>query len=137
MEVQMTAVTQAQSRPRALETSLSLRIGLGVALSAVSGLFFFLAFPPFNRWPLIWVALVPNLLAQHRLMPLKLAGLAPAIAAAVWLWPFLYRLFNIPGAPLWFVQQGLAVGVISYFLHSKRKFCEQTGYRWFVLQGFL
>jgi apolipoprotein N-acyltransferase len=131
----MTTVTQAQPRPLALETSLAMRIGLGVALSAVSGLFLFLAFPPFNWWPLIWVALVPYLLAQHRLMPLKLASLAPAIAAGVWLWPFLYRLFNIPGAPLWFVHLGLAVGVICYFLHSERKFCEQTGYRWFILQG--
>ena len=77
------------------------RVILGIILSVLSGIFFYLAFPPVNIWPLMFIVIVPYLIAQHRLFPLKWSALAPTIATGLWLWPFLYRIFNIDGAPIW------------------------------------
>lgn len=131
----MTTTTQSHLHPVALVTSSALRIGIALALSLLSGAFLFLAFPPVNFWPLMWVALVPYLVAQHRFMPRRFAQLAPTIAATAWLWPFLARMFNIPEAPVWFVNLGLFFGLLGLVMHTERKFCELTGYLWFVLQG--
>jgi apolipoprotein N-acyltransferase len=96
---------------------------------------FYLAFPPVNLWPLIWVAAVPYLIAQHRLMPRNWAALAPAITFTIWLWPFLMHVFDIPEAPFWYKHMGLFFGILTYFMSGERKFHELTGYRWFILQG--
>ncbi len=111
------------------------RIVLGIILSVISGIFFFLAFPPLNIWPLMFIVLIPYLIAQHRLIPPKWSAIAPAIATGLWLWPFLYRIFNIDGAPIWLQHMGLIVAVFTFFTSSERKFHELTGFRWFILQG--
>ncbi len=111
------------------------RVILGIFLSILSGILFFLAFPPFNIWPLIFIAFTCNLIPYHRLFPVKWSQWAPTIANGVWLWPFLYRIFNIEGAPLWIKHIGFLVAIFTYFTSSDRKFHEMTGYRWFVLQG--
>lgn len=108
---------------------------LAVILSALSGAFFFLAFPPYNIWPLIFFAATPYLVAQHRLLPRKLSAIAPTIAIGLWLWPFLYRIFGIPDAPIWLKHMGLIVAVFTFFTSTERKFHELTGFRWFMLQG--
>ena len=130
----MTATTTSQSRDLVLEMSAGKRIGLAVALSVLSGLFLFLAFPPFNLWPLMWVAVVPYLIAQHRFMPRRWSALAPTIAFGLWLWPFLYRIFGIPDAPFFFKHMGLLIAVFTFFTSTERKFHELTRYRWFILQ---
>jgi apolipoprotein N-acyltransferase len=111
------------------------RIILGILLSVTSGGFFYLAFPPLNLWPLIFFVIPPYLIAQHRLFPRKWSALAPAIAIGLWLWPFLYRIFNIDGAPIWLQHMGLLVAIFTFFTSTERKFHELTGFRWFVLQG--
>jgi apolipoprotein N-acyltransferase len=133
----MTTITQTRTGSYSLETSEALRLTIGIILSLLSGLFFFITFPPLNWWPFAWVALVPYLVAQHRFIPLRYSALAPTIAITVWLWPFLARLFNIPGAPIWFVNLGLIFGLIGLVLHAERKFDELSGYRWFIVQGVL
>lgn len=132
-EVTDTFVNQIE-RSEAKSISMS-RTVIAVVLSIVSGLFFMLAFPPFNIWLLMFVALVPYLVAQNRLLPSRWSHVAPTIAMAVWLWPFLYRIFNIDGAPIWLLHMGLLVAVLTFFTSSERKFNELTGYRWFILQG--
>ncbi len=111
------------------------RIVIGILLSGLSGLFFYLAFPPLNLWPFIFLAPTPYLIAQHRLFPRKLSPLAPTLAIGIWLWPFLYRIFNIPDAPFVFSHMGLLIAIITYLTSTERKFHELTGYRWFILQG--
>lgn len=111
------------------------RIIIGIILSLASGASFYLAFPPLNIWPLMFIAIALYLIAQHRFFPLKWSALAPTIAIGVWLWPFLYRIFNIDGAPLWLLHMGLLVAIITFFTSSERKFNEKTGFRWFILQG--
>jgi apolipoprotein N-acyltransferase len=111
------------------------RMLLGIILSVISGVFFYTAFPPYNIWPLMFIVIVPYLIAQHRLFPLKWSALAPTIAIGLWLWPFLYRIFNIDGAPFWLQHMGLLVAIFTFFTSSERKFHELTGFRWFILQG--
>ncbi len=111
------------------------KIILGIILSVVSGIFFYIAFPPVNFWPLIFIAIAFYLVAQHRLFPLKWSALAPTIALGVWLWPFLYRIFNIDGAPIWLLHIGFLIAVFTFFTSTERKFHELTGFRWFILQG--
>ena len=133
----MTTTTVAQTRRTTFELTMATRIGLSVVLSAFSGLLFYLAFPPINIWPLIWVAAVPYLIAQHRLMPRKWAALAPGITFTIWLWPFLNHVFGSPDAPFWYRHLGLFFGVLTFFTSGERKFHELTGYRWFILQGVI
>jgi apolipoprotein N-acyltransferase len=133
--MKMTEIT-INSKEKSGTKSLALnKTILAAILSAVSGLFFFLAFPPLNIWPLMFIAVTPYLIAQNRLLPRKWSALAPTLAVTLWLWPFLYRIFNIEGAPFFIQNMGLLVGIVLFFTSTGRKFNELTGYRWFILQG--
>ena len=90
----MTTISLTQKKDNVTTRATALRFALGIALSALSGGLFLLAFPPYGLWPLAWFGLVPALLAQYRLLPAKWTSLASAIYAAVWLGPFLARLFG-------------------------------------------
>ena len=111
------------------------RILLGLFFSALSGLFFYLAFPPVNVWPFVFFAAVPYLIAQNRLLPKKWSAWGPALCNLLWLWPFLGRIFGIPGAPFYMRHMGLLIAIFTLFTSTERKFHEQTGYRWFMLHG--
>jgi apolipoprotein N-acyltransferase len=56
----------------------------GIALALLSGLLAAASAPPYRAWPLIFVAFVPMLLAQHRLLSPRWSPLAPGIAYGVW-----------------------------------------------------
>jgi len=118
-----------------IQLSKSGRIGIGVALSILSGGLLFLAYPPVNLWPLIWLAIIPYLIAQYRFMPRRWAALAPTISMTMFLWPYLARIFGLPDAPFLFKNMGLLFGIITFFTSSERKLHEMTQYKWFVLQG--
>ena len=107
----------------------TLRIILAVGLSLLSGAFLFLSYPPVNFWPLAWIAIIPYLIAQHRLLPQKYSPLAPTITNLVFLWPFLARIFCIPDAPFFFKHMGLFFSRFALLTSTERKFHELTGYR--------
>jgi apolipoprotein N-acyltransferase len=95
-----------------------------------------LAFPPYNVWPLIFVAFLPMLLADYRVLPMRLAGLGSGIGIGVWLLVYLTMIFGL-SADTWFMQ-GIAVlvGVIGVATgKGLRRFHEHTRFRWFVLSG--
>ena len=107
---------------------------LGIALAILSGVLAALAAPPFPLWPLIFVAFVPMLVAQHRVLPARWSALAPGIAYGLW---FASQL--LPGVvearvsvviQLLPLYAGLLVTALSW---RTRRFHEQTGYRWFVV----
>ena len=52
------------------------RIVGGLLLAVASGALANLAFPPFGLWPLILVAFVPMVVAQHRVLPARWSGVA-------------------------------------------------------------
>ena len=78
--------TQTISQPIAsAKTNTAVRIVVGLALSLVSGIMLTAAFAPYNAWPLIFVAFIPLIIAQYRVMPAKLSSLAPATMIGTWL----------------------------------------------------
>lgn len=113
-----------------------LRVGIGILLASCSALLLTLSFPPYNLWPLIWIAFIPMLVAQFRVMPRKVSSLASAIAIGVWLGLYLTPIFA--GSGLYITWLPLLIAGLSYLMDSGvRAFQERTGYRWFVPYGAL
>lgn len=111
-----------------------IRVLIGLALSALSAVLLTLAFPPYNLGLLIWVGFIPMLIAQHRVLPDKLSGLAGAVTIGGWLGVLLVPIFG--GKSAVFVLIPLALGAIVYLVDkNKRAFHARTDYRWFVLEG--
>ncbi len=110
------------------------RTALGLMLAALSAALFTLAFPPYDLWPLIFVGLVPMLVAQHRVMPARLSGLACGIGVGGFFWGYFGDMFR--GGP-WFMRWlPLFIALFSTLDSSRdRAFHRRTGYRWFVLHG--
>lgn len=132
----MTTVAEIKPKTKAAGQVTALRFALSVLLSAISGVLLLFSFPPYGLWPLAWFALVPGLLAQYRLFPAKWTSLASAIYAAVWLGPFLGRLFGSEFGPF-FQYLGIWIAILNLFVSKDRRFHELTKYRWFILQGIL
>ncbi|MEW6402210.1 MAG: nitrilase-related carbon-nitrogen hydrolase [Chloroflexota bacterium] len=132
----MTAVSHVQPQTRITRQTVAVRFVLGIALSALSGLMLLLAFPPYGLWPLAWFAVVPALLAQYRLLPAKWSSLAQVVFSAVWLGPFLARLFGAGYGPV-FQYLGIWIAILNFFLAKDRKFHDLTKYRWFTFQGVI
>ena len=111
-----------------------IRLGLGILLAITSALLLMLAFPPYNLGWFIWVAFIPMLIAQYRVLPPRLTGLAPAIAISGWLGVFLIPIFG--GKRLLITLLPLTIATVILFTDKhKRAFHEGTGYRWFAVEG--
>ena len=111
-----------------------IRLLSGVGLSLLSALSFTLAFPPFDVWPLIWVGLVPMVVAQHRVLPTRLSGLAPALGIGGFFAGYFGRMFA--GGP-WFMRAlPLIIALFAGLVGAReRAFHARTGYRWLALHG--
>jgi apolipoprotein N-acyltransferase len=108
----------------------------GLAVALATPVLVLLANPPVGIWPLIFVAFVPMLVAQHRVLPRRWSWLAPAVgvggAYAVYFSPgladgevaFVYQLFPVYVAALAVLAAG-----------RSRAFNERTGYRWLALSA--
>ena len=126
----------AQNNPQTKDPGEFRRIAAGLGVSTLTAVMLILAFHPYNVWFLAFFALIPMLIAQHRILPRKWSGLAPAIGVGGWLFVFLASMFG--GSPAARVIQivVLVIIVVQVFtLPGVRRFHEQTDYRWFVLQG--
>jgi apolipoprotein N-acyltransferase len=100
----------------------------------MSGILLTLAFPPYDLWPLVWVAFVPAVVAQHRIMPRRLSGLAYGVGLGSFYWGYFGFMF---ADNVWFMQWlPLFVAIVATLAsNGDRAFQERTGYRWFVLEG--
>lgn len=112
------------------------RFLIGVLCSILSGLMLLFAFPPYGIWWLAWIAFVPGVYAQFRLLPEKYSSLAPSIYLLVWLGPYLARLFGTQFGPF-FTYLGVLVAVLGYFTYRERRFIQRTSYRWLVPLGMV
>jgi len=125
---------QAIAQPiTSTKTNTAVRIAVGVALSFVSGLMLTAAFAPYNFWYLIFVAFLPTIIAQYRVLPAKFSSLASAVMAGVWVYLYFGPSFFGGGIML-------ALPAIVFFINlfadkRLRSFHEQTHYRWFILNG--
>jgi apolipoprotein N-acyltransferase len=107
---------------------------IGLALAAASAAMITLSFAPYNLWPLIWIGFVPGLLAQFRIMPKRLSGLAAGVYVGGFIWGYLGPVF---ADGIWYMKYlWLIIGVIvTLVTMGTIAFHERTRYRWFVLQG--
>jgi apolipoprotein N-acyltransferase len=110
----------------------SLPIGLALALLTIG--FVAMSFPPVGAWPLIWVAFVPMVVAQHRFMPPRWSSLAVGIGLGG-MFAFHYSRGLAEGHVSRLVQAWpvLAALLIAALAWRSRAFQERTGYRWFVI----
>lgn len=106
----------------------------GLVLSALSALLMILAFPPYGLWPLIGVGLVPMIVAQHRVLPARLSGLASAVGVGGFFAGYFGSMFA--GGP-WLMQALPAIiAVVAGLLGARdRAFHARTGHRWLVWHG--
>lgn len=118
----------------AIKLSVPVRIILGLLMSAMGGVFFVLAFPPYEIWPLALVGFVPILVAQHRVMPAKISSLATGVGIAVWLQGYIGPVFAPIGTYMVWLPV-FALVLSSLMDIGQRSFHINTGYRWFVLSG--
>lgn len=108
----------------------------GLCLSAATPVLVLLANPPVGVWPLIFVAFVPMLVAQHRVLPARASWLAPAIGIGG-----SYAVYFSPGladgeVALVYQFLPLYVAVLAALLAGRsRKFAERTGHRYFVVSA--
>jgi apolipoprotein N-acyltransferase len=110
------------------------RIVLGLALAVLTGVLGTLALPPFGIWPLIWVAFVPMLVAQHRVMPRRWSGVAFGVGFATYLAPQITPGFTEAGlSPFYQLFPVFAAAAVAALAWRSRAFHERTGYRWFIL----
>jgi apolipoprotein N-acyltransferase len=128
--------TTRSDRPAVQPMQPSTRILIGVALGLTSAVMLILAFPPYNVWPLIFVAYMPMLLADYRVLPHRFAGLGSGIGIGGWLLVYLSMIFGLE-ASTWFMQAfAVLVGVFAFSGgRANRLFHLRTGYRWFVPFG--
>ncbi len=132
----MATAAEIKPYPKTADRTMTLRFTLGILLSAASGLLLLFSFPPYGLWPFAWFALVPGILAQYRLLPVKWSSLAATIYTAIWLGPFLARLFG-PGFGPFFQYLGIWIAILNFFASRDRRFHELTHFRWFILQSIL
>jgi apolipoprotein N-acyltransferase len=107
----------------------------GIVLSLLTPLLIIGAFQ-LGIWPLICVAFVPMLVAQHRVLPARWSGLGPAIGIGGMFGFHLSPGLVDGGLPvLAVVWPLLMAAVIAPLFWRSRRFHEATGYRWFLFSG--
>ncbi|HUY63533.1 MAG TPA: nitrilase-related carbon-nitrogen hydrolase [Acidimicrobiales bacterium] len=108
------------------------RVVLGLALAGLSALLATWAFPPYGIWPLIFVAWVPMLVAQHRVLPRRWAWVAVAIGIGGYYAGYLHGVID-PSFALWMACIPLVVALAAGLgAIGDRDFEEATGYAFFV-----
>lgn len=116
-----------------LKTNRLLQLISGLAMTALGALLFTLAFPPYGLWPLAFIWMVPVMIAVHRVLPSRLAGLGLGVGVGGFFWGYFGGMFE--GYSL-MQYLPLVIGAIATLIGSReRSFHARTGYKWLVLQG--
>lgn len=134
----MTSAVSSKA-PSRIHLSPVLRLLIGVALSSVSAVLLTFSMPPYGIWPLAVLGLLPMVLAQYRVFPRRLSGLAMAITIGGLVGLYIMDAFLSLGNAPWYMR-GLPFifGVVILFTDAgTRAFHERTDFRWFVLSGAL
>ncbi len=127
-------VPQATPRSGVALPPSPLRIVFALALALCSGLLATLAFPPFGAWPLIFVAFVPMVVAQHRVAPTRWSGVVVGLGVGAYFSGQLSMGLEQDSVAIVFQLFPLYVAlIVTALAWGSRRFHERTGYRWFVL----
>ncbi len=106
---------------------------MAVLLSVISGLLFIVALPPGKLWPLVFVVLVPSIVAQYCILPKKYSSIAPAVHTGTWLGIYFYRMFAGMGTYMTYLP--FILFALVYFLErGTREFHEKSNFKMFVLR---
>ncbi|MBN1428489.1 MAG: apolipoprotein N-acyltransferase [Anaerolineae bacterium] len=113
------------------------RMVIGITLAATSAVLLTISFPPYPFWFFIFVAAVPFLVAQYRVLPDRWSALAPALAIGGWIGFYFTKIFGFGGGGAWYMRTlPLWIGALVFLMErGNRPLHERTAYRWFVLQG--
>ncbi len=126
---------ETSEEPRQLSGGLIPRIFIGLLLAALGAVLLTLAFPPYNLWPFVFCGLVPILIAVHRVMPRRFAGLAMALGVGGFFWAYYEGMFIGTNAeflkylPYVFAFIFLLIGACQRVFHA------HTRYWWFIIEG--
>lgn len=95
----------------------AVRILLGSALAALSGVLLTLSFAPHDVWWLIWVAFVPMVVAQYRVLPAAWSALGPALGVG----GFMAGIFGgvFPAAAAWYMKALPLIVAVVIFAASR------------------
>lgn len=108
------------------------RLVFGLALAALSALLGTWAFPPYGLWPLIFVAWVPMLVAQHHVLPRRWGWVAVGIGIGGYYVGYLHGVVS-GGFAWWGACIPLAVGLVAgVAAMADRPLQEASGYVRFV-----
>ena len=118
-----------------------MQFSIGIALSCLSAVLYFLSMPPFNMGYLAWIALVPVTIAQFKLAEKNWqSGFFLFLAFAIGGGVSFYH--SLPSMNLGFGDLrhivALAVSVVSLFVFTgmpsgSKRFHEHTHYRYFII----
>jgi apolipoprotein N-acyltransferase len=115
-----------------VEKAKGTRVVVGLALAGLSALLATWAFPPYGIWPLIFVAWVPMLVAQHRVLPRRWAWVAVAIGIGGYYAGYLHGVID-PSFAWWVACIPLVVALAAGLgAIGDRNFEQATGYAFFV-----
>src|SRR4051812_48608549 len=110
------------------------RVVAGLLLALLTPVLVGLANPPFGLWPLIFVAFVPMVIAQHTVVPRRLSGLAVGVAiGGTWAVYFSWGLAEGGTALVYQLMPLYVVGIAAAIAWRSRRFHERTNYRWFLI----
>jgi apolipoprotein N-acyltransferase len=110
------------------------RVVAGLLLALLTPVLVGLANPPFGVWPLIFVAFVPMVIAQHVVMPRRLSGLAIGIGiGGTWAVYFSWGLAGGDVALVYQLMPLYVAAIVTAIAWRSRRFHERTNYRWFLI----
>lgn len=104
-----------------------------VALGVASGLLMAISLRPVGWWPLAFVGLVPMIVAQYLLVPLRWCWVP--VTSAVFVFAFCSTGFLYVSHALWFAIGAPVIWavIVGGFAFVDRSLNERTGWRWFIV----
>jgi apolipoprotein N-acyltransferase len=111
------------------------RIALGCALAALTGVLATLSFAPYHAWWLVWFAFVPMIVAQYRVLPAQWSSLGPAIGVGGFVYGYVGGAF--PAHAAWYTKALPLVFFAVLFASARggRVRKDRVGYRWLPISA--
>jgi apolipoprotein N-acyltransferase len=112
-----------------------MRIALGCALAALTGVLATLSFAPYDAWWVVWFAFVPMIVAQYRVLPARWSSLGPAIGVGGFVFGYVGGAF--PAHAAWYMRALPLVFFTVLFasVRGGRVRQDRVGYRWLPISA--
>jgi apolipoprotein N-acyltransferase len=111
-----------------------MRLALGCALAALTGVLATLSFAPYDAWWLVWFAFVPMLVAQYRVLPARWSSLGPALGVGGFVFGYVGA---FPAHAAWYMRALPLVFFCVLFATARgvRARQDRIGYRWLPISA--